>query len=702
MSDVRFTVKQYIDEGWAVVPLVPGQKRAANDWRKKAYGPADFGEKDNLAVKCGEPSGWRIDVDCDAPEAVRAAKLLLPVTGLIHGRPGKPDSHYWYYSANVKTEKFTDVKDVSGKSAMLVEIRSTGGYTVVPPSTWTNKDNASHTEELSWSVQREAAPLSAEELHHGVLLLAIATLLARHWPGPGARHEAIGPLTGFLLQAKLPALEVVKLIEVAATVAGDKDLTDRIAYAEGTAAKFAAGQPVTGGPKLADHVGKDVVDRLRAWLHLEDSNALEEMNARHFIVRLGKDELIGTEDEDEVFFQYEKALRLRYANKTVQVGVDKEGNPEVAPIFEKWVSWPQRREYRRVVFAPPPIPVGAQDYNLWRGFAVQPKPGCCDLFLEHLQEIICNGNDEHARYLCKLLALTVQQPGAPSEVATVLRGELGIGKGIFVRAIGEIFGHHAVHLDRTDQLTGHFNAQLSSKVVVFADEAFWAGDKREIGALKRLITEPTLTITRKGIDSVQETNCVHLFMATNENWAIPAALRERRFFALSVSPKRKGDFPYFDRLRQELDNGGLAAFLDLLLKLPVTPEEIRRVPMTDELRVQQNQSLPLELKWWQDCLWNAQIGMHGWPTFIGVPTLHDVYQQWVKNFNGRILEPIEFARRINHFVTTEKSTVKRVGGTVMRVIALRDVTDARAFFDSKLGTTDEWPSVTPTNPQIPF
>lgn len=77
---------------------------------------------------------------------------------------------------------------------------------------------------------------------------------------------------------------------------------------------------------------------------------------------------------------------------------------------------------------------------------------------------------------------------------------------------------------KVDQIAGRFNSQLSAKVIVFADEAFFAGDKREAGALKRLITEPTLMIERKGIDSASEDNHVHLFI-----WPRTKSGRCRRF-----------------------------------------------------------------------------------------------------------------------------------------------------------------------------
>ena len=78
----------YIDQGWSVVPLRKGEKRASDSWNRKTYAANAFKTDDGIAGKCGEPSGWRVDVDLDHPLAVEIAPLLLPQTDLMHGRPG--------------------------------------------------------------------------------------------------------------------------------------------------------------------------------------------------------------------------------------------------------------------------------------------------------------------------------------------------------------------------------------------------------------------------------------------------------------------------------------------------------------------------------------------------------------------------------------------------------------------------------------
>jgi putative DNA primase/helicase len=146
--------------------------------------------------------------------------------------PGKPSSHYWFISPNSKSAVWKDVKDTGGKTATLVEIRSTGGYTVLPPSGHPSGDV------LAWEIDRDAMVIDHAELYNFAKYVAISTLLARHWPGPGARHHAVGHMAGFLLQSGVPEMFVVPIIEAAATAAGDPDLHDRVTFAKNTVSKW--------------------------------------------------------------------------------------------------------------------------------------------------------------------------------------------------------------------------------------------------------------------------------------------------------------------------------------------------------------------------------------------------------------------------------------------------------------------------------
>jgi hypothetical protein len=702
MSDIRDIAKAYIDAGWSVVPLVKGEKRASTSWQKKTYTPDDFNDSDGIAGKCGEPSGWRVDVDLDSVEAIEAAKLLLPSTGLIHGRPGKPDSHYWFLCDGIKTSQFTDVRGSDGKTSMLVEIRSTGGYTALPPSIHPSGDV------LSWAIERDPMTMLGDDLFGAVRSVAIAALVARHWPGHGATHVAIGPLAGFLSQGGVDSPTVIDIIKAAATIAGG-DVKDCLNYATSTVAKFRAGEKVTGAPKLAEALGDEIVAKMRGWLKLADVDAVEEMNQKHFFVTLGTKSVIGRENGDDVMFQPVRELYPEYANRIVQVGTDKNGNAAFGPLFETWLKSPQRRSFSRVVMAPPPLTAADHEYNLWKGFAIEPAPGVCDKFLAHLRDVICSGNEEQYDYLIKWLAFLVQCPGLMPKVAVAMRGRQGTGKGMLAKEMMKrIFGtRHFAHLSRSEELI-KWNALVSGKVVVFADEAFFAGDKENTGNLKRIISEDTITIGRKHIDSSEEQNCIHLFMATNEDWAIPAGTGERRYFAIEVSDAHEQDLTYFGELLAEMDNGGAEAFLHFLLNQPTpTKSEIFNCPKTAELANQQAQSAPLHLQWLKECLLDGAIAQIVWQGPVPADRVYDAYKVWVRERTQHFLSSETFARRMSGYLTARTAkpsqVKKRVNGESIRCWELRDL-DARRYYDMRERVNTEWPEAqgASLNRSIPF
>src|SRR5262245_6665134 len=116
-----------------------------------------------------------------------------------------------------------------------------------------------------------------------------------------------------------------------------------------------------------------------------------------------------------------------------------------------------------------------------------------------------------------------------------LLGEQGAGKGIFARTFGSFFGEHFAHIANGDQLTGRFNASVGKSCFVFLDEAVWAGDKKGEGVLKALITEPTLQLEAKFRDPITVANRLRIMVASNNDWAVPAGIGDRRWFILDMN-----------------------------------------------------------------------------------------------------------------------------------------------------------------------
>lgn len=716
-GDTRFHVQRYISEGFSVLPIPKGSKAPdVKDWVNRTFTIEDFKEDDNIGVRLGEPSGHLTDIDLDCPQAVIAAKYLLPATERKHGRPGTGDSHYFYICEGADSEKWCDV---DGK--VILEIRSTGGQTVIPPSIHPSG------EQLYWAARRTPTNVVFVALRRDARSCATGALLGRHWPATGSRHDCAKHAAGFLAARDLDLGTICNIIKAACEAAGDNESEDRVRAAADTVKTFAAGGKTTGGPNLEDAVGKEVVALLVKWYGGNSAvhdKVIDEMNVNRFGTRVGKDYVYGLEEEHAVVFQPARALFEEFSHQKVQVGTKTRGDQKGEPIFktkfEIWREHPKKRTYRKVTFAPPPAVADPLDYNLWKGFAVsplQPEGGIagmsedglrawtvehclpkCNLFFDLVFDVICSGNPEHFAYMVNLLALTVKFPGIPSEVAVVLKGDQGAGKGTFVRTFGRgLFGRHFVHLDRTEQLAGKFNASLSGKVVVFADEAFFAGDKSSLGSLKRLITEPTLSIERKGIDSIEEPNFIHLFMATNEKWAHQAGIKERRFFTVQVSNAHLQDHAYFNAINEQMAPGGegLRSLLSYLVMFDVDHDMVRRVPKTDELRAQQEQSLPLDLRFFRQALRKGELGDGAnWPEYTYEGEIYNDFLRYcdIIKFNRQRPDVDDLMKTLNPFLGTHGERKQREDSAGKRrwMRRLRPLAEARAIFDELIGTKGEW------------
>jgi hypothetical protein len=191
----------------------------------------------------------------------------------------------------------------------------------------------------------------------------------------------------------------------------------------------------------------------------------------------------------------------------------------------------------------------------------------------------------------------VQFPAIKPQVAIVLRGAEGTGKGTLGNKIWvPIWGEHGITMSHSRHLTGNFNAHMRTSVGVFSDEAQYVGDSAGNQALKALITEDFNLVEAKGIDADLKRNYLKVIMATNSEWAINAGPDARRFFVLDVSEQMAGVRTdekelFWGTINKYLSNGGVAQFLDYLLKIDLTGFNPARFPETEALKGQREFSL---------------------------------------------------------------------------------------------------------------
>ena len=297
-------------------------------------------------------------------------------------------------------------------------------------------------------------------------------------------------------------------------------------------------------------------------------------------------------------------FRNCWMHQQVQAGTDLKGLPQMMEVGKWWLKHPQRRQFETIIFAPGDEV--AQSYNLWRGYGVTAIPGKMhESFLEHLRSNVCKGIDEHYSYLLGWMARVVQKPNEPGEVAIVLRGGKGVGKSFFAKHFGKLFGRHYLEVSNPSHLVGNFNAHLRDTVLLFADEAFYANDKKHASILKTLITSDTLTVEAKGVDVESAPNFVHLIMASNSPHVVSASHDERRYFVLDVGTEKQQETRYFGGIADDLENGGYESLLHFLLGYEISDYEVRLVPQTQALIEQKLQTAE---SWMGQIVQMAEIG----------------------------------------------------------------------------------------------
>jgi Family of unknown function (DUF5906) len=310
-----------------------------------------------------------------------------------------------------------------------------------------------------------------------------------------------------------------------------------------------------------------------SWCTTEDQ-IVDEMNKKYAITHTGTTcVLIEKEEFDFVLDSHASFLHL-FENQRFFSEKDK----KYLSVAQIWLKSPKRRSFLKgIVFDPTRKGHFDGKYNIFKGYPYVPKPGECSLFWKHVFDVICSGDKEFYCYLRKWIAHMFQKPQVLS-TAVVLIGLQGTGKGVFVNAIGALLGSHYAPISSLDQVLGRFNSHLKSAILIFADEAAWCGNKKEIGILKAFITESKIFIEPKGKDGYWIINFRHLILSSNETHVVHLDPDDRRFFILEVSDSHKEDIPYFRAIEEQLKNGGYEALLYDLLNEDLSSFDPRIMP----------------------------------------------------------------------------------------------------------------------------
>lgn len=282
-QDSTQTALRALSEGYQPVPIQAGGKRPyGSDWTRNRYEDTEEGraalterftearEKGapGVGLLLGKPSGGLVDIDLDHPLTLRLARHFLPPTPMIHGRLSRSSSHFWYQVKDL--ENLPDTRRYKmPDGSVSVELRSTGGQTVIPPTVHPSGET------YQWELEPfggEIGPyqIDGRKLAIQVAMLGLAAVVLENFPRKGSRHEAYLNLAGGFLrfgegvhpywERNLPVL----IAAIADASHDEEGASQRVhEVMDSTVRKLNEGRKVGGFPKLAEIIGEDHAEMIR-------------------------------------------------------------------------------------------------------------------------------------------------------------------------------------------------------------------------------------------------------------------------------------------------------------------------------------------------------------------------------------------------------------------------------------------------------
>lgn len=303
-AQMERAIELHRSRGWTVVPVPAGHKAPRiPGWNDVVYASAEDvvttfnrfangyaqqqvggGMHFNLVLLDGKASNDTFDVDLDHPLAVELAPKILPPTGAVAGRDGKPASRWLYripeFEHDLEQYWLTSNK---GAGTLALELRGNRCGSVIPPGMHESR------EAIRWEEGKGDAPavVSAEALLAACGTLAAAVLVALNWD-KSTRHALALNVSGWLAKdAGWSRDEVREWIHLVATAAHDEEALKRLDDVDSTFRQLEerGRSKVNGYTGVSEILGKETADLLAKFFQIDEDSRLRGVSLRDRIRR---------------------------------------------------------------------------------------------------------------------------------------------------------------------------------------------------------------------------------------------------------------------------------------------------------------------------------------------------------------------------------------------------------------------------------
>jgi hypothetical protein len=303
--------------------------------------------------------------------------------------------------------------------------------------------------------------------------------------------------------------------------------------------------------EIVEEDGK--LSRKRVFDDFEKSHC-KIVNKAFFIKETDKDVIVLSKQQLIVAYEH-----LMYNDMVLT----KEGEVIEQPknMIRDWLTDnPTQRVYRDMGCYPDVSKCPVDVYNTWTPFAMEniteytPMPEALALILKH-QLILCGNDKEAATHFEYFIAQMIQFPWIKSICPTFI-GKQGGGKGTEMCLLTKMLGPSKVleSSDPSRDVWGTFNGLMANTFLVNLNELSKKDTLESEGKIKTLVTDATLLINNKGVNSYPITSYHRFIITSNNEDPIKTTHDDRRNFIMRSSDELIGNTEYFKHMYELLDD----------------------------------------------------------------------------------------------------------------------------------------------------
>lgn len=404
-----------------------------------------------------------------------------------------------------------------------------------------------------------------------------------------------------------------------------------------------------------------------------EKNVSKCMNPVGFL-RIVRDQLFADDNPEPFQFLSKEKLSVAYEDtKYWEMEKSKKGDEALKQknFVATWLKDEKKICYERIIFKPYHLDtnLAKKYYNIYEGTRAELLPVNTNYdniqpILDHIKNVMVNGNEAHYNWLMQYFAQIIQNPVKKTEVCLIFHGKQGCGKNIIIDAfandvLGKKLSISTANPERT--FFGNFNGCTMNKILgvcnEVGNEVYNCMDK-----LKDLTTAPDITNEKKGVDRIVVENYINIIMTTNNTNPLNISTDDRRIVWFDCSDAFIGNEEYFDTLGEVLQNDeNISAFYHYLkneVQITISNFQKNRPITSGYLRTQQL-NLPTYIRWCKDYVMEKQFRKYkDIMVYVGKKKIiYENYKNWCETNKYTALKRDTFMHHIEDKETGIKKCI---------------------------------------------